>query len=121
VRKNINTAFELYLQAAEAGYPSAQGSVGNLYVTAYPKHEACEINPEQGVAWYLLAACHGNAGAQCNLAKHYLNGYDVRIWQEELRGKGLSFIEEVDPATAGPGFFIIEDPDGNPILVDQHR
>jgi len=46
---------------------------------------------------------------------------DVRVWQEELREKGLTFIEEVDPATQGPGFFLIEDPDGNPILVDQHR
>lgn len=46
---------------------------------------------------------------------------DVRILQEELREKGIDFIEEVDLTTKGPGSFIIEDPDGNPILVDQHR
>jgi lactoylglutathione lyase len=46
---------------------------------------------------------------------------DVRVLQEELREKGLDFIAEVNLATKGPGSFIIEDPDGNPILVDQHR
>ncbi|OPX83329.1 MAG: Glyoxalase-like domain protein [Pelotomaculum sp. PtaB.Bin104] len=46
---------------------------------------------------------------------------DVRVLQEELREKGIDFIGEVDLASEGPGSFIIEDPDGNPILVDQHR
>ncbi|MDD3654881.1 MAG: hypothetical protein PHO01_12025 [Desulfotomaculaceae bacterium] len=46
---------------------------------------------------------------------------DVRVLQEELREKGIDFITEVDLASEGPGSFIIEDPDGNPILVDQHR
>jgi TPR repeat protein len=77
VRKNLKTAFELFLWAAKAGYPTAEGAVGNFYVTAYPKHDACEIDPEKAVQWYLLAAEHGNAGSQCNLAKHYLKGYGV--------------------------------------------
>jgi catechol 2,3-dioxygenase-like lactoylglutathione lyase family enzyme len=46
---------------------------------------------------------------------------DVRILQEEFREKGIEIFEEVDLTTEGPGSFIIEDPDGNPILVDQHR
>ncbi|MFJ7936712.1 VOC family protein [Sporosarcina sp. NPDC096371] len=46
---------------------------------------------------------------------------DVRVLQEELREKGISFVTEVDVTSEGPGSFIIEDPDGNPILVDQHR
>jgi lactoylglutathione lyase len=46
---------------------------------------------------------------------------DVRVLQEELREKGIEFAAEVDPATKGPGSFMILDPDGNPILVDQHR
>ena len=46
---------------------------------------------------------------------------DIRVLQEELREKGISFFSEVDLTTEGPGSFIIEDPDGNPILVDQHR
>ena len=46
---------------------------------------------------------------------------DVRQLQEELREKGIAFVSEADPETEGPGSFVILDPDGNPILVDQHR
>lgn len=46
---------------------------------------------------------------------------DVRTLQEILRKQGISFISEVAPDSEGPGSFIIEDPDGNPILLDQHR
>lgn len=46
---------------------------------------------------------------------------DVRVLQEELREKGIDFINEANLATEGPSSFMIEDPDGNMILVDQHR
>lgn len=46
---------------------------------------------------------------------------DVRTLQEELRSKGLEFVSEVDVNSQGPGSFVITDPDGNPILFDQHR
>lgn len=46
---------------------------------------------------------------------------DVRVLQEEFRDKGVPFITEVEANTEGPGYFTIEDPDGNPILFDQHR
>ena len=46
---------------------------------------------------------------------------DIRELQRRLREQGVSFVLEVDESGSGPGSFIIEDPDGNPILVDQHR
>jgi lactoylglutathione lyase len=46
---------------------------------------------------------------------------DVRELQKQLKSKGVTFEVEADEATAGPASFIIHDPDGNPILVDQHR
>ncbi|MDF2698518.1 MAG: glyoxalase [Haloplasmataceae bacterium] len=46
---------------------------------------------------------------------------DVRALQERFRKNGIEFVEEVDISTDGPGSFIIVDPDGNPILFDQHR
>lgn len=46
---------------------------------------------------------------------------DIRVIQEELREKGIKFDSEVEENTEGPGSFMISDPDGNPILVDQHR
>jgi len=45
---------------------------------------------------------------------------DVRDLQRQLKAKGLKMIAEADESTTGPGSFMIVDPDGNPILVDQH-
>jgi lactoylglutathione lyase len=46
---------------------------------------------------------------------------DVRELQRKLRGEGIQFVTEADESTSGPGSFIALDPDGNPVLVDQHR
>ncbi len=46
---------------------------------------------------------------------------DIRVLQAELKEKGIQFETEVEENTEGPGSFVINDPDGNPILVDQHR
>lgn len=46
---------------------------------------------------------------------------DVRELQRRLRAAGVVFTEEADETTTGPAHFVCVDPDGNPILVDQHR
>ena len=46
---------------------------------------------------------------------------DVRELQKQLRAKGISFNMEADESSTGPASFVLTDPDGNPILVDQHR
>ena len=46
---------------------------------------------------------------------------DVRDLQKTLRAKGVTFESEADETSGGPASFVIFDPDGNPILVDQHR
>ena len=45
---------------------------------------------------------------------------DVRDIQKSLREKGIAFTTEADESSTGPASFVIMDPDGNPILVDQH-
>ena len=45
---------------------------------------------------------------------------DVRQIQEQLKAAGLDLNEEADPATSGPAFVTLADPDGNPVLIDQH-
>ncbi|MCG3137367.1 MAG: hypothetical protein HJJLKODD_01211 [Phycisphaerae bacterium] len=45
---------------------------------------------------------------------------DVRTLQRVLKEKGLTFSVEADESTSGPASFMLLDPDGNPILVDQH-
>src|SRR5262245_12220002 len=44
---------------------------------------------------------------------------DVRDIQAALRAAGLSLIDTADPASTGPAHITLEDPDGNPILIDQ--
>lgn len=46
---------------------------------------------------------------------------DVRALQRELKSRGVSITSEVDESTTGPASFMLVDPDGNQILIDQHR
>ena len=45
---------------------------------------------------------------------------DVRDLQRRLKDQGVELMAEADESTTGPASFIVVDPDGNPILVDQH-
>ena len=45
---------------------------------------------------------------------------DVRELQRQLKAKGVVLHTEADENGAGPASFVAMDPDGNPILVDQH-
>jgi lactoylglutathione lyase len=45
---------------------------------------------------------------------------DVRELQRTLKTEGVAFVSEADETTTGPGSFMLTDPDGNTILVDQH-
>ena len=46
---------------------------------------------------------------------------DVRTLQATLREQGVNLLMEADESTTGPASIMLEDPDGNPILIDQHR
>lgn len=46
---------------------------------------------------------------------------DVRDLQKALKAKKIPFQSQVDETGQGPGSFVVVDPDGNPVLVDQHR
>jgi len=46
---------------------------------------------------------------------------DVRELQKELKAAGVKLLSEADENTTGPASITLEDPDGNPILIDQHR
>ena len=45
---------------------------------------------------------------------------DVRELQRRLKAQGVTLQTEADESTTGPASFVALDPDGNPILVDQH-
>ena len=45
---------------------------------------------------------------------------DVRDLQRQFKAEGLQLQVEADENSTGPASFVLTDPDGNPILVDQH-
>ena len=45
---------------------------------------------------------------------------DVRELQRQLKAQGVQLVAEADETTTGPAYFMAIDPDGNPILFDQH-
>lgn len=45
---------------------------------------------------------------------------DVRELQKQLKAQGVDFDVEADEDSTGPASFVLSDPDGNPVLVDQH-
>ena len=56
-----------------------------------------------------------------NQAAETLDAFtDVRDLQRKLKAQGLEIINEADETTTGPASFVVVDPDGNPVLIDQH-
>ncbi|PKB82380.1 MAG: glyoxalase [SAR202 cluster bacterium Io17-Chloro-G9] len=60
-----------------------------------------------------------NPGWDSN-AREFDNYTDVRELQNRLKQQDVELISEADESTVGPASFIAVDPDGNPILLDQH-
>jgi len=60
-----------------------------------------------------------NPGWDQNAAE--IDGFtDVRVLQRQLKEQGVEIMMEADESATGPASFVVVDPDGNPILVDQH-
>jgi catechol 2,3-dioxygenase-like lactoylglutathione lyase family enzyme len=55
---------------------------------------------------------------QCNETAEHT---DVREIQRRLRAAGIPLVNEADEKSEGPASCMVIDPDGNPILIDQHR
>jgi len=56
-----------------------------------------------------------------NQSAEAVDGYtDVRELQARLEAQGVEIVKKADPESTGPASFVVMDPDGNPVLVDQH-
>ncbi|WPR70718.1 VOC family protein [Flavobacterium sp. NG2] len=54
-------------------------------------------------------------------AKNLDNFDDIRKIQQQLKNSGLTLTTEADEKSEGPASLMLTDPDGNVILLDQHR
>ena len=55
--------------------------------------------------------------SRCNLQEPFA---DVRDIQRHLESQGIELVERADESGDGPAYLTAVDPDGNPILIDQH-
>ncbi|HEX2836955.1 MAG TPA: VOC family protein [Phycisphaerales bacterium] len=54
---------------------------------------------------------------QCNTLADFT---DVRELQHRIKAAGITPVSQADESTTGPASLVVVDPDGNPILLDQH-
>jgi lactoylglutathione lyase len=111
--KDIHASKEFY---EKLGFTSLGGDITQNWLIM--KNEGCVIGLFQGMFEKNILTF--NPGWNQN-AENLDSFTDVRDLQKELKAKGIKMLTEADESGEGPGSFMIEDPDGNPILVDQHR
>jgi len=111
--KDINKSHEFY---KKLGFDDFGGDISQNWLIM--KNEDCIIGLFQGMFEKNMLTFNPGWDAD---AKEVNPFKDIRVLQEELQEKGIEFVSKADLNTKGPASFILEDPDGNPILVDQHR
>ncbi len=110
--KNINASKEFY---EKLGFDIFMGDIAQNWLIM--KNGEHVIGLFQGMFEKNILTF--NPGWDGNAQK--LNAFtDIRELQRQLKAQGVEFASEVDESTTGPASFMILDPDGNPILVDQH-
>ena len=111
--KDIHKSKEFY---ENLGFKILGGDVSKNYVVM--KNENAIIGLFQGMFDKNILTF--NPGWDGN-AENLESFTDVRELQKLLKENGVNLQTEADESSEGPAFITIEDPDGNPILIDQHR
>lgn len=81
------------------------------------RNDNCIVGLFQGMFDNNIMTFNPGWDADANTLDSYT---DVRELQRQLKESGIMFQVEADENTTGPASFVIEDPDGNTILFDQH-
>lgn len=111
--KNIDKSKQFY---EALGFAVAGGNIDEKWLIL--QNESCVIGLFQGMFdRNILTFNPGWNG----VGKEIESFTDVRELQKTLKSKGLALTKEANEESSGPDFFTLIDPDGNPILVDQHR
>ncbi|WP_394232014.1 VOC family protein [Niallia oryzisoli] len=111
--KDIHKSKEFY---ENLGFKDLGGDISQNWLIM--KNENCIIGLFQGMFEKNILTF--NPGWDEN-AQNLEAFTDVRKLQKQLKEKGIAIITEAEESGEGPAFFTLEDPDGNQILIDQHR
>lgn len=110
--KDLKVSKEFY---EKLGYTQLGGDMSQNYLIM--KNENSIIGLFQGMFDKNILTFNPGWDENANTLESYT---DVRELQKKLKEFGIKFDMEADESTSGPASFVITDPDGNPILVDQH-
>lgn len=111
--KDINASREFY---EKLGFHAFKGNIKQNWLIMQNKD--CTIGLFQGIIENNILTFNPGWNSKAEDVNPFS---DIRTLQATLKDKGINFISEADMSSKGPASFIIEDPDGNQILVDQHR
>lgn len=111
--KDLKASKEFY---EKLGFTSFAGSMQKNYLIM--KNDNALIGLFQGMFQGNILTF--NPGWDEN-ANNVENFDDIRTIQQQLKSDGLTLISEANEKTTGPASFMLTDPDGNVILLDQHR
>jgi lactoylglutathione lyase len=110
--KNIEESRDFY---QKLGFTEFGGDINENWLIL--KHGQTVIGLFQGVFEKNMLTFNPGWDADA----HSLDSFtDIREIQRRLKAQGVAFATEADETSDGPAHFIVVDPDGNPILVDQH-
>lgn len=110
--KDINVSKAFY---ENLGFEVFAGEIGKNYLIM--KNQNSLVGLFQGMFENNILTFNPGWDTDANTLKNF---DDVREIQRALKQKGMQLVSEADESTSGPGSFVLMDPDGNTILIDQH-
>lgn len=110
--KDIHASKEFY---EKLGFQVSGGNLQHNFIIL--KNDTSTIGLFQGMFEKNTLTFNPGWDPECKTLPEFL---DVREIQRELIKQGLSPVVSADESTDGPTYLTIFDPDGNPILIDQH-
>ncbi len=111
--KDLETSKEFY---EKLGFDIFAGSMEQNYLIM--KNEQALIGLFQGMFEGNLLTFNPGWDESANNLESF---DDIREIQRQLKSSGISLMSEADENTSGPASLMLTDPDGNVILLDQHR
>ena len=81
------------------------------------KNDSCIIGLFQGMFEHNILTFNPGWDSDANTLDNFT---DVRDLQKKAKSEGIEIQAEADESSEGPASFMIMDPDGNAILIDQH-
>ena len=111
--KDINASKEFY---ENLGFSIFAGDLGKTYLIM--KNGNALIGLFQGMFEHNILTFNPGWDENANALPEF---DDVRKIQKELKKKNIKIMQEANEDTTGPASFMVVDPDGNPVLFDQHR